>query len=365
MDLTASDAVLALAFWPAVLLGPRPFSPELRTLLWLNAVYQALTIFTLIANPFRANLVEWFHAWLLISGALIVGWAVAASGRARLGLSLFLLACLGLGLSTIVYGLLQYAGGDFGAVYPEWPWPMHKNFIGSLLSLAAIVVYARPSWLGWRKSLVMLSLVVFIAAVAMSQARQALIGLAIGVLIVALRQHGERRRAVLALVTVVPIGYATFTMVRDQMASDNQHNSWFQRLDWYEDSMEIWREQFLVGHGLRYWTQHGAPGTFQPPNAFLDVAASTGLAGLVAFVVFWIGVVVVLWRMDPAHGTLALALALSRIGQAQFDLYWVSISASVPFLLVGLCLGAAHVDRLARQVPGSPSSRRTKEPVTA
>src|SRR5690606_22799085 len=109
LDLTISDAVLALAFWPAVLLSPRPFSKELRALLWLNAVYQAMTLFTVVANPFLANTVEWFHAWLLVSGALVVGWAVGATGHARLGLTLFLLACLALAVPTIVQGALQVA----------------------------------------------------------------------------------------------------------------------------------------------------------------------------------------------------------------------------------------------------------------
>src|SRR5690606_28856866 len=36
VDLTVSDFVLGLVFWPALLLSPKPFSRELRHLLWLN-----------------------------------------------------------------------------------------------------------------------------------------------------------------------------------------------------------------------------------------------------------------------------------------------------------------------------------------
>lgn len=342
VDLTLSDAALALAFWPAVLLSPRPFSKELRALLWLNAVYQALTLFTLIANPFAANTVEWFHAWLLVSGALVVGWAVGASGHARLGLTLFLLACLALAVPTIVQGLLQYAGGNFSAVYPRWPWPMHKNFIGTLLVSPALVLYARPSWLGWSKQWAIPALLVLVAAMAVSQSRQALVGLAVGLFVVSFRKHDERRRATVAIVAAVPIGYAIVTMIRDQIASGNEHNSWFQRLEWYVDSFHIWAAAPWVGHGLRYWEQPDAPGGFQPPNAFLEVAASTGLVGLAGFLVLWIGLIVVLFRMDPSVGTLALAVTLSRLAVSQFDLFWVSISVSVPFLLVGVCLGAAR-----------------------
>ncbi len=341
VDLTLSDAVLGLAFWPAVLMAPRPFSRELRSLLWLNAVYQLLTLFTLIANPFLANTVEWFHAWLLVSGALLVGWAVGASGHARLGISLFLVACLLLAVPTIVQGLMQYASGNFGAVYPRWPWPMHKNFIGNLMGIAAVVVYARPSWVGWGKRWAVPALLLFIGALAVSQSRQALAGLAVGLVIVSLRRHDERRRATVALAALVPIGYVILTMVRDQIASGNEHNSWFQRIEWYVDSFRIWLASPWFGHGLRYWTRSGAPGQFQPPNAFLEVMASAGLVGLAGFVVLWVGAAVVLFRMDAAFGTLALALALSRLAQSQLDLFWVSISVSAPLLLVGVCLGQA------------------------
>ncbi|MFC5039700.1 O-antigen ligase family protein [Ornithinimicrobium kibberense] len=169
-----------------------------------------------------------------------------------------------------------------------------------------------------------------------------MVGLAVGLLVVSLRKHDERRRATIAIAAIVPIGYVILTMIRDQIASGNEHNSWFQRLEWYVDSFQIWTQSPWVGHGLRYWTQPGAPGAFQPPNAFLEVAASAGLVGLAGFVVLWVGTLVVLFRMDAAFGTLALALALSRIAVAQFDLFWVSISVSVPFLLIGVCLGVGH-----------------------
>ena len=79
-DLSVSDAALAAAFGTAVLLGKRPYSAPLRKLLVLNLVYQFATFFTVVVNPYLLNTVEWFHAWMLVSGALIVGWAVGAAG---------------------------------------------------------------------------------------------------------------------------------------------------------------------------------------------------------------------------------------------------------------------------------------------
>ncbi|MGD8200626.1 O-antigen ligase family protein [Ornithinimicrobium sp. W1679] len=345
VDMTLSDWVLALAFWPAVLFAPRPFSPELRQLVWLNVLYQAATLFTVIANPFLANGVEWFHAWLLVSGALLVGWAVGASGHARLGVSIFLAACLALAVPALVQSVLQFSRGNFSAVYPQWPWSMHKNFLGNLMGVAALVLYARPTWLGWTRRWAVPALAIIVGALAVTQARQALVGLAVGLLVVSLRQHAERRRAVVALLVAVPMIYVVLTMVRDQIASGNQHNSWFTRLEWYADAYDLWLDKPLLGHGLRYWTQPQAPGAFQPPNAFLEVLASAGLVGLVGFVIFWVGTIVVLSRLRPSFGTLALALAVSRLAQAQFDLFWVSVSVSTTFVLIGVCLGLAYSSR--------------------
>ena len=42
------------------------------------------------------------------------------------------------------------------------------------------------------------------------------------------------------------------------------------------------------------------------------------IGGLLAFVAMWIGFIVVLWRLDPPFGTLAIAAIGSRIVQAQF-----------------------------------------------
>ena len=89
--LSVSDVVLFVAFWPAVVLGRRPYSPPMRSLLWLTAVYQACTLFTVVANPFTANAVEWFHAWFLTGGALIIGWALGRAGRGAVALTLLLL----------------------------------------------------------------------------------------------------------------------------------------------------------------------------------------------------------------------------------------------------------------------------------
>ncbi|QDO87419.1 O-antigen ligase family protein [Ornithinimicrobium ciconiae] len=340
VDLTVSDVALGVSFWPALFMSPRPFSRELRQLLWLNAIYQTTTLFTVIQNPFTANRVEWVHAWLLVSGALIIGWAAGRAGLAKTALALLLLSSGILAAGTVVQGVTQWAVGDFSPVFPQWPYPMHKNAIGCILGFSAVIAYARPSWLGWPRWGTTVMFWLSVTGIGAAQSRQAMVGLAIGLVVVSVRNHPERRRSLLILLGIAPVLAVVATMVRDQLASDNIHNSAFQRLTWFEESIEAWQQNPWVGTGLRYWytdTQYN----FQPPNGILEVLATAGVVGLVGFLIMMIGSLVVLWRLDKTYGTLAFALLLSRLVQGQLDLFWVAVQTSIPFLVAGLCLGLA------------------------
>ena len=39
-------------------------------------------------------------------------------------------------------------GGNFGPVYPQIPWAMHKNFVGTALAFVALIAYVHPPWAG-------------------------------------------------------------------------------------------------------------------------------------------------------------------------------------------------------------------------
>lgn len=346
-DLSASDAALAAAFGTAVLLGQRPYSKPLRRLLVLNLVYQFATLLTVVVNPYLLNTVEWFHAWLLVSGALIVGWAVGAAGYARLALSLIVVTACGFAVLTIVAAVFQFAAGNFGPATPQWPWPMHKNFVGTVLAFAAIVAYLNPDWVGWTRGSARFGFWILTAGVLLSQSRQALIGL-MAAIIVAVLRRSTTGRSRFVLLLLIPAAWLVVTMVIDQIESQNQHNSVFQRLEWFREVYHFWRESPVFGHGLRYWYNPGEL-PYQPPQAEMELLASTGVVGLIAFIVMWIGVLVVLWRIDPRFGTLAVAVLLCRIVQAQFDLFWVAVQVSVPFVIAGICLGAMEHERRATE----------------
>lgn len=352
VDLSVSDAALALATLTVLVFGPRPFSPPVRTLLWLSAIYQFATLFSVVANPHLAGVVEWIHTWMLIAGALLVGWTVGRSGHARSGLTLLLVTTLALALITIAQGVLQYAQGDFGPVYLTWPYNMHKNFTGTVLGFATIVAYARPPWMGWRKGWAFTAFGVMMTALVMTQSRQALVGVAAALVVIALRGDPHRRRSKLIVFLMIPAALVVVMTVRDQIQSADIHNSTFTRLDWFQETLAYWSTSPWVGHGLRYWYQPGQP-TFQPPNAELEVLATTGIVGLVAFLLFALGGLKVLWWLEPTYGTPAVAMFLGRLVQGQLDQFWSAVQASVPMIVIGICLGA-----LARWEAGSEAGRR-------
>ena len=285
-NLTVSDAALFIAFFPAVFFAQRPFTPLLRTLIWFGVIYEASTFFTLVANPYTANVVEWVHAGLLTVGTLVVGWSIGREGHARLGLTILLLGVTVIGASAIVQGLLQYAHGDFDSVYPAWPFPMHKNAAGCILGIAAALAYARPPWVRWHPLFGQICFWICVLGILTTQSRQALTGLAVGLIVVVLRTQGSsrERRSKIILLGVAPALAGVYFLVRSQIATGNEYNSFFQRVDWFKESIRIWKTDPLFGVGLRWWYTDRFPDKFQPPNAILEMLSTAGLFGLAGYV---------------------------------------------------------------------------------
>lgn len=339
IDLSVSDLALIMAVLPAGLLGRRPYSPEMRNILWLTVVYQVATLFTVIANPYPANAIEWVHAWLLTGGALIVGWGVGRAGLARTALWLvFSMASL-ISLAVLVQFVVNLSRGSFEPVYVQWPVDMHKNFIGTTLGIVAAVAYAAPPWLARRRRLTLAVFWWCALGVGLSQSRQAIVALAVVLVVLVFRTEQDRRRSKLIFLLAIPTLYIVLTLVRDQLASGNEFNSVYQRLTWFEDSLEIWATSPIWGVGLRWWYTDRFETHFQPPNAEIEVLTSAGIIGLVGFLILMVGTVVVLWQVGPTYGGIAVLAILSRLIQGQFDLFWTAVQIPLAFAVAGVCLG--------------------------
>lgn len=361
VDLSISDLGLFVAFWPAVFLGRRPYSAPMRNLLWLSFLYQVSTLFTVVMNPYRANVVEWFHAWLLVSGALVVGWAIGRGGYAKVGLNLLVTLAALLAVIALGKAAVSYAHGDLSPVYPTWPYPMHKNFVGTVLGCVAVILYARPAFARWRRGPALTLFWLCVAGIVVSQSRQALIGLGVALIFIVLRQDRHTKRSKVIMLAIAPALALVGISVKEQLESGNEFNSAFQRLSWFQDSIAVWSHDPLFGAGLRWWYTDRFENRFQPPNAEIEVLTTAGLVGVLGFLALMVGTIVVLWRLDSAYGTVALAVLLGRLVQAQLDLFWVAAQTSLPFLVAGICLGAqalAHEDDDLRELTATTGERR-------
>lgn len=361
LDLFLSDLVLFAAAWPALAFSVRPFSPPMRAILWLLGVYLAVTSLAVLYHPYRANVLEWAHQASLVGGALLVGWTVGRRGLAHVAVWLLTLCGVVLACSVIIEAIRLSREGTLTAIYPQWPYPMHKNLAGTILAFVALLTYARPAWGRMPRVPGTLVFLLLGTALVLTQSRQAVVGLAVGLVVLVLRGRREHRRSRVIILAVVPVLVFIGTVVQDQLHSDNEHNSTLQRIAWLKDSIVVWQSSPWFGAGNRWWYDNRFAIAFQPPNAEVEVLTTSGVVGLAAFLALMVGSIVVLWRVAPRYGSLAVAVVVARFVQGQLDLFWVAVQVSLPFVIVGLCLGAAAYEQHVEE-PATPAGTALAEP---
>ena len=335
VDLSVSDVVLFVAFWPAVVLGERPYSPaDARRCSGSRPSTRRATLFTVVANPYTANVIEWFHAWFLTGGALIVGWALGRAGRGAAALTP---AAAGVVRDRRGYGGAGGCppGAALEPVYPELPFSMHKNFAGTVLA-------SRPSsptstrrgcggHAGWPSPP---SCSVPAACSSPSRGRPSsgspsrspsscCGGRDPAPLQAArprrrgrarFRRHGRPRPG--RLRQPVQLGVPA-----DQLVA-GLHRHLAERPDLRRGTAVVVHRPVPRPSSSRRtpsWRSSPRPGSS-------GCWRSSSLA---------VGTLVVLWRLDPVYGTLGTAVVLSRFVQGQFDLFWTAVQVSVPFVIAG------------------------------
>lgn len=335
--LSVADLALVVASVCALVMLRKREILALQPLLWAAAVYLALTAPQLLLNRYTENVLEWGHQGVLVVGSLLVGFVIGREGKARMALSVFVVLCSALAIAAIVSNL---SGGD--GYVGIW----HKNAVGVFLMYGAIIAFANPPWMNWRPTWAFVAFA--LCGAGMLSSRQALVGTLVGVLVIGMRprfHNGKRSRWM--LVALIPAAWFVWQEVNEQLVEDNPFNSASQRLTWYADSMEVWSLSPLYGVGHRWWTTgHTGYSGFQPPNAELEVLTTTGIVGLIGFLLMFAAAIWLLWRMDPVYGTLGLATVVARFTQGQFDLYWVAAHASVLWIVAGICYGVRLRDEV-------------------
>lgn len=352
---SVSDVVLAVASVVSLFALRGRGSAILRPLIWAGVFYLATAIPTQILNPYSANVIEWVHEVFLVLGSLIVGFVIGRADRARLALTLYVLGCCGIGVVTIAVSLVTYLHTK--TFQPVFLTDLNKNTIGGMLGAAAVIAFARPVWLRWSPGWSWLVVIISTLGVVAAQSRQGLVGEIVGILIVSIRARPQTgRRVRIVWLAAIPGVAWVVSQLTSQLASDNQFNSAHQRVDWYAQSFQIWLKSPIFGVGMRWWYTDRFSGqyqSFQPPNAELEVLTTVGIFGLIGFLTLFAVACWYLWKMDPAYGTVGVAVVAMRFTQAQFDLYWVAGQASLLWIIAGICYGVkAHGDE--RRARGEP-----------
>ena len=251
--------------------------------------------------------VEWFHAWLLVSGALVVGWALGrrrAMRGSRCRCSWRRPACSRGSRSCTASSSTRRATSRPSTsrgrsactrTSSARPWrsPRSSSTSARLGRVDAGLVASRPSGCS-------------IVAILLTQSRQALIGLMFAVVVVVIRRRTTGRSR-LVLLLVIP---AVWLIVDDGLRPDRLPEPAQLRLpalDWFREVLLFWRES----PGVRPRTAllvHRADRAVPATAGRAGGAGIAGVVGLIGFMVMWIGVLVVLWRIDPRFGTLAVAV---------------------------------------------------------
>jgi len=339
--MSISDFVLGAATLVALVLVRGKGAIRMQPLLWAGAAYISLAAPQLILNPYLGNAIELVHEFVLVLGSMVVGFAIGRQGRARLALSVYALAGCGIAVAAIVVAFSQ----GFQPVYLGM---LHKNAIGGILMVAALITFANPPWLNWRPVWAYASFALCAFGILAAQSRQAIIALLVGVIIVGLRprhHNGKRSRWIWFL--LVPVAYFVYAEVSAQLAQNDQFSSSAQRLAWYADSISVWQMSPIFGVGQRWWIAGYAGFTgFQPPNAEIEVLTTVGIVGLFGFLAMFAGAIWLTAKLPPAYGTLALAVIVARLVQGQFDLYWVAGQSSILWIIAGICYGVQEHDRV-------------------
>lgn len=344
-SLDTSDIFIVIATLLALPLIRWETSPSLRKMLALVGVYQGLLIFAVVAHPNIHNALEWLHRLFLVGGSLVVGWAVASSGRVAQTMRLFVGAAIILAALTIEHSILLH--------FKPAQWGLYqKNYVGGVMWMAIALTHFRPTWAGIGARLARLKYLFLIALLA-TQSKQAIIALVVAILAGAVRHRGIRRRSKTLAVLLLPLAVFTYVAASAELSKANQHlNSAGVRLVSYSADLHVWQLNIWFGQGMRWFYLPQFAGYIQPTNILMESLTDAGIIGTIGLLVLIVGSLRLLAIQPRDFATLAFVLVLGRAVTGMLDSYWISAVGAIPWLVSGMALGLTDNQyRLGRSNP--------------
>lgn len=357
VDLSYSDALLIAASAVAVpALSRWPLSSRARLLLLGLAVYLGLVTLTIGFHPSIRSFAEVFHRAVLVGGSVIIGVQLVRTGRHVQALRLLLAATVTVSLAAVVTTLST-------GLQPAYPWGLHKNFIGSLFAtflLLAVIHYRVFRLPAAARFPLVLTLGAGLLA---AQSRGAFLTLLVGLLVLAVRRQGSHTLPVRAAAVLAVCGIAALIVVsvqnqlQERLETGNPNDSLAQREQVETATFDLWRENWLVGVGLKYFTTGEFGAANQAPNNVLNESmAETGIVGTAGFLILQGAAVLALARGSGPLSTAGLAVVVGRLLHGQVDIYWSAGTAALPWLIAGF--GLAEERRRSVEVPEQAAHAR-------
>jgi len=332
LNMSVCDAVTLVALVAAI-----PYVPwrsrALRRVLIGLAFYLALIGVSLLAHPTERAIAEWFHRGVLFGGAVLIGAAVANRRETGIVLRTFVYAGALVSLSAIYESITS-------GFEPAYPFTMHKNLAGSLLSIAIIVLVLAPSHLVFRRTTTRALLVLLVAGLAATQSRGAALALVAVFAVHAIRSRGGRRRApVFLLVVSLVLIVGSVVTLEDELKANPRFNAIEARVNAFDFAVnDVWLQHPLSGGGLRWFQEFGTTNA-GVHDLVLAELSEVGLIGLFGLIVLLGNTTVVLLRRRSRISQMALLVFLFQILFGLTQIFWVAGTLTLTMLMVGLAIG--------------------------
>jgi hypothetical protein len=341
-----SDALLAGAALMAVpgLIGT-PEMRRIRGLLAAAGAYLLCLMPGIITHPSPRAYLEWAHRSVLIVGAIVVGAWITREHSTRLALRIFVAV-------SCVFGLLAIENWVRNGFHPASPLHLNKNFLGSQLAAALVVVVLVRGRIAVRNALWIAATLIVGVGLLCTESRGGELAAATG-FVVAFGLSGRvQTRATKAVALLLAGVLAAFTYssvhaeLTRQTTSELNTSSLGVRFNVEKVTRQIWGTSPIVGVGLKYYYETnikvGRYGYYaQAPDNIVDnELAESGVIGLAGFVVMEFGMLVVAFRRRKDHALIlaGMAVVAGALVHGQVDIFWTAGSAALPFIIIGMGL---------------------------
>jgi polysaccharide biosynthesis protein PslJ len=316
-------------------------APYLRQFLRGVVWYEAVLVLVVIAHPNRYDIVEWFHRFSYLGASVLCGWVIATYGRTRQAFRIFLVASSVLALFAMGNAVtLHFQPAQWGAY--------QKNTIGAIMWVAIVVAQINPPWAGIGRLGARVTKYLCLGGLLASQSRQAAIEVVLALGVAFLLNPELRRRSKLIALGAVPILLLLYYSFSINARNNPKFNSVSIRVSQLSAAFHVWHLSPLFGEGMRFYDLPQFVSVTAPPNVVFDNLASTGVIGSLAFVFLVFVTVRTMYRLPYALGTLGLAVLIGHYVDGLFDIFWIGGPTVAPYIICGVSLGMADMERTKR-----------------